>query len=73
MATIAEAIAREVFDSRGDPTLEVDVVLSSGVAGSTIVPSGASMGKYEALELRDRDPKRYRGKGVLNAIRSVWR
>jgi len=71
MATIVKAIAREVFDSRGDPTLEVDVVLSSGAMGSTIVPSGASVGKYEAVELRDKDPKRFKGKGVLSAVRSV--
>jgi len=61
--------AREVLDSRGNPTIEVDVLTDAGIS-SAIVPSGASTGKYEALELRDKD-KRYHGKGVLKAIDSV--
>lgn len=72
MSTIVETVtAREILDSRGNPTIEVDVTLSSGAVGSAAVPSGASTGIHEALELRDRDPKRYGGKGVLNAVRSV--
>src|SRR3989475_1491031 len=63
--------AREVLDSRGNPTVEVDCVLESGVRGRSIVPSGASTGEHEALELRDGDPKRFRGKGVLKAVANV--
>jgi len=67
-----EAIeAREVIDSRGNPTVEVDVILEDGAFGRAIIPSGASTGKYEALELRDKDPKRYHGKGVLQAVANV--
>src|SRR2546428_13113072 len=63
--------AREVLDSRGNPTVEVDCLLEDGVRGRAIVPSGASTGAHEALELRDGDKKRYLGKGVLQAVRNV--
>src|SRR4249919_795316 len=63
--------AREVLDSRGNPTVEVDCVLESGVRGRSIVPSGASTGEHEAAELRDDDKKRYLGKGVLKAVKNV--
>src|SRR5436190_14138051 len=63
--------AREVLDSRGNPTVEVDCVLEGGVRGRSIVPSGASTGEHEALELRDGDKKRYLGKGVLKAVKNV--
>src|SRR5262245_58274136 len=63
--------AREVLDSRGNPTVEVDCVLEDGVRGRAIVPSGASTGEHEALELRDGDKKRYLGKGVLKAVNNV--
>ena len=63
--------AREVLDSRGNPTVEVDCVLEDGVRGRAIVPSGASTGEHEALELRDGDKKRYLGKGVLKAVDNV--
>jgi enolase len=63
--------AREVLDSRGNPTVEVDCVLTSGVRGRSIVPSGASTGEHEALELRDGDKKRFLGKGVLKAVKNV--
>jgi enolase len=68
---IEEIIAREVLDSRGNPTVEVDVRLESGDVGRAIVPSGASTGAHEALELRDGDKKRYGGKGVLQAVANV--
>jgi len=68
---IEEIIAREVLDSRGNPTVEVDVRLESGDVGRAIVPSGASTGAHEALELRDGDKARYGGKGVLKAVRAV--
>ena len=71
MAAIIDIRAREVLDSRGNPTLEADVVLASGVVGSAMVPSGASTGEREAIELRDGDKTRYLGKGVLNAINNV--
>ena len=71
MAAIIDIRAREVLDSRGNPTLEADVVLASGVVGSAMVPSGASTGEREAIELRDGDKSRYLGKGVLNAINNV--
>lgn len=72
MSTIIEAIvAREVLDSRGNPTVEVDVHVESGEIGRAIVPSGASTGAHEALELRDGDKKRYGGKGVQNAVENV--
>ena len=71
MTRIFEMRSREVLDSRGNPTVEVDVILESGALGRAIVPSGASTGEYEALELRDKDSKRYGGKGVLKAVRNV--
>src|SRR4051812_44274245 len=63
--------AREILDSRGNPTLEVDVVTQGGHLGRAAVPSGASTGEHEALELRDEDPKRYLGKGVRKAMNHV--
>jgi len=71
MSTIYDVFAREVLDSRGNPTVEVEVTLESGVMGRAIVPSGASTGEREALELRDGDAKRYKGKGVLKAVDNV--
>lgn len=71
MAVIEQINAREVLDSRGNPTIEVDVVLTDGVFGRAIVPSGASTGEHEALELRDGDAARYNGKGVLRAVDAV--
>jgi enolase 1/2/3 len=71
MSTIIEVHAREILDSRGNPTVEADVVLSSGARGRAAVPSGASTGEHEASELRDGDPKRYGGKGVQEAVRNV--
>ena len=70
-ANIAAVSGRETLDSRGNPTVEAEVVLSNGVTGRAIVPSGASTGTYEALELRDGDPGRYRGVGVLKAVGNV--
>ena len=67
MSAITDIVAREVLDSRGNPTVEVQITLETGVSGSAIVPSGASTGAHEAVELRDRDPARYGGKGVLQA------
>ena len=69
--TIVDAIAREILDSRGNPTIEVDVELESGIIGRAAVPSGASTGENEAVELRDGDKSRYLGKGVLNAVENV--
>ncbi|WP_315861180.1 phosphopyruvate hydratase [Anatilimnocola floriformis] len=71
MSTISRVFAREVLDSRGKPTVEAEVHLSSGAMGSAIVPSGASTGTAEACELRDGDPNRYDGQGVLQAVRNV--
>ncbi|MGQ9669113.1 MAG: phosphopyruvate hydratase [Desulfosoma sp.] len=71
MSGIISVRAREILDSRGNPTVETEVVLESGVKGRAAVPSGASTGSREALELRDGDPKRYLGKGVLTAVRHV--
>lgn len=71
MSTIKEVLAREVLDSRGNPTVEADVILDNGVVGRAIVPSGASTGEHEALELRDGDKARYMGKGVLKAVANV--
>ncbi len=71
MGEIVQVKAREILDSRGNPTIEVEVWLDSGLYGRAAVPSGASTGTHEALELRDKDPKRYHGKGVLNAVRNV--
>src|SRR2546425_704521 len=71
MSTIADIIAREIIDSRGNPTVEVDVLLANGAFGRAAVPSGASTGEHEALELRDGDSKRYSGKGVSKAVKNV--
>jgi enolase len=71
MSTIKTVKAREILDSRGNPTLEVEVVLKDGTMGMAAVPSGASTGKYEAVELRDGNKKRYDGKGVLKAVNNV--
>ena len=71
MPAITSIVAREILDSRGDPTLEVDVLLDDGAFGRAAVPSGVSTGEHEALELRDEDAKRFGGKGVLNARRNV--
>lgn len=70
-STISALIAREVIDSRGNPTVEVEITLSDGSMGRAIVPSGASTGVHEALELRDGDPARFSGKGVLKAVANV--
>ncbi|GMV11235.1 MAG TPA: phosphopyruvate hydratase [Gemmatimonadaceae bacterium] len=71
MSTILDIHAREILDSRGNPTIEVDVTLQSGAAGRAAVPSGASTGEHEALELRDGDARRYLGKGVQLAVQNV--
>ena len=71
MSKIKDVIGREILDSRGNPTVEVDVILENGVMGRAAVPSGASTGVREALELRDQDPNRYMGKGVLKAVEHV--
>lgn len=71
MTTIEEIFAREILDSRGNPTVEVEVVLESGAIGRAAVPSGASTGAHEAVELRDGDKSRYSGKGVLKAVENV--
>src|SRR4051812_29238185 len=71
MTTIADVHGREVIDSRGNPTVEVEVSLESGARGRAAVPSGASTGTREAVELRDGDKKRYGGKGVLKAVAAV--
>ena len=71
MSTIVDITAREILDSRGNPTIEADVTLDSGVVGRAAVPSGASTGEREAVELRDGDKARYLGKGVLNAVQAV--
>ena len=71
MTAIVDIIGREILDSRGNPTVEVDVVLETGTLGRAAVPSGASTGKHEAVELRDGDKARFGGKGVLKAVESV--
>ncbi|HKL26024.1 MAG TPA: phosphopyruvate hydratase [Desulfuromonadales bacterium] len=71
MSEIIDVYAREIIDSRGNPTVEVEIYLESGVMGRAAVPSGASTGEREALELRDGDPQRYLGKGVLKAVENV--
>lgn len=71
MSKICNVYAREILDSRGNPTVEVEVLLESGIKGIASVPSGASTGKREALELRDNDNNRYHGKGVLKAVSNV--
>src|SRR3970040_1232722 len=71
MTTIVDIRGRESLDSRGNPTLEVEVQLESGIIGGGAVPSGASTGEHEAVELRDGDKARYLGKGVLKAVENV--
>lgn len=70
-ATITSVKAREIIDSRGNPTVEADVLTSDGQCFRAAVPSGASTGVYEALELRDQDPQRFLGKGCLQAVKNV--
>ena len=71
MTAIVDIIGREILDSRGNPTVEVDVVLEDGSIGRAAVPSGASTGAHEAVELRDGDKGRYLGKGVMKAVEAV--
>src|SRR5215208_6527564 len=71
MSYIAEIFARQILDSRGNPTVEVDVITDEGAVGRAAVPSGASTGIHEAVELRDDDKKKYVGKGVLKAVKNV--
>src|SRR4051812_32319791 len=71
MSSIVDVVAREILDSRGNPTVEADVLIESGVMGRAAVPSGASTGSREALELRDGDAKRFGGKGVLRAVENI--
>jgi enolase len=71
MSAIVDIVGREILDSRGNPTVECDVLLESGVMGRAAVPSGASTGSREAIELRDGDKKRYLGKGVLKAVEHI--
>ena len=71
MSSIVSVLGREVLDSRGNPTVEVEIELESGATGRAIVPSGASTGAHEAVELRDGDKKRYAGKGVTKAVANV--
>src|SRR5690554_6119818 len=71
MSAIVDIIGREIMDSRGNPTVECDVLLESGAMGRAAVPSGASTGAREAVELRDGDEQRYLGKGVLNAVQNI--
>ena len=71
MSQIVDIRAREILDSRGNPTIEADVILESGVVGRACAPSGASTGSREALELRDKDLKRWMGKGVTKALQSL--
>src|SRR5687768_11635248 len=71
MSYISEIFARQILDSRGNPTIEVDVITDEGAIGRAAVPSGASTGAHEAVELRDGDKKKYGGKGVLKAVKNV--
>ena len=71
MSIITQVYAREILDSRGNPTVEVEVILEDGTMGRAAVPSGASTGVHEAVELRDGDKKRYVGKGVMKAVENV--
>ena len=71
MTAIVDIFGREILDSRGNPTVEVDVTLEDGSTGRAAVPSGASTGEHEALEMRDGDASRFGGKGVLNAVEHV--
>ena len=70
-SNIEKIWARQILDSRGNPTIEVDLHLESGIIGRAAVPSGASTGKYEAIELRDGEKNQYLGKGVLNAVKNI--
>ena len=72
MGNISDVLAREILDSRGNPTVEADVLVEGGIRGRAAVPSGASTGKHEAVELRDGDPERYGGKGVLQAVQNTF-
>ena len=69
--TIEKVIGREIIDSRGNPTVEAEVVLADGTVGRGMAPSGASTGEFEALELRDQDKSRFGGKGVLKAVNNI--
>src|SRR4051812_4403789 len=71
MMKIASITAWQIYDSRGVPTIEAELVLANGARGTGLVPSGASTGQFEALELRDHDPKRFRGKSVFKAIANI--
>ena len=71
MAKITNLIGREILDSRGNPTVEATIILDNGITATASVPSGASTGSREALELRDNDPKRFHGKGVLKAVNNI--
>jgi len=71
MSLIVSINAREILDSRGNPTVEAEVMLENGIVGRAAVPSGASTGKHEAVELRDGDKNRYSGKGVLKAVQNI--
>src|ERR1700739_1831644 len=71
MTAIVDIIGREILDSRGNPTVEVDIILEDGTLGRAAVPSGASTGEHEAVELRDDNKKVYLGKGVLKAVENV--
>ena len=71
MSFISDIHARQILDSRGNPTVEVDVITENGLVGRAAVPSGASTGKHEAVELRDGDKSVYQGKGVLKAVKNV--
>src|SRR5260370_34589642 len=71
MSEITQVRGRQILDSRGNPTVEVDVLLATGASGRAAVPSGASTGKHEAVELRDGDSKRFMGKSVARAVRNV--
>src|SRR4030043_586813 len=71
MSTIIDVLAREILDSRGNPTVEVDRLLEDGTMGRAAVPSGASTGEHEAVELRDGDDTRFMGKGVMKAVENV--
>src|SRR4051794_29269257 len=71
MSAIKSVVARQILDSRGNPTVEVDITLENGILGRAAVPSGASTGEREAVELRDGDKTRYLGKGVLKAVKNA--
>ena len=71
MSKIKNIYAREILDSRGNPTVEAEIILDNGLIASACVPSGASTGEHESVELRDKNPNRYLGKGVINAVNNV--